>query len=278
MEISMATLEQIQARMKRLQAQAEALLARRAQAAVDQIRSIMLKHGLTTADIEARAKARREARGAVATRPVKAISHKATANGKLPAKYRDPETGATWSGHARPPAWIKDAKDRTKFLIGGASEASGAGKPKGRGRMASLSDATTGAGKPKGKQPPKYQDPKTGATWSGRGPAPAWLASAKDRSRFLIGAAPDVARSASKKAAPAKKSAAGRKSAAGKRVVSKSASAKAASKPVASKKAASRKAIVAGKPAKRAIRSKASANGTSGAVSPVVATGQDSTT
>src|SRR5471030_2249911 len=121
MEISMATLEQIQARMKKLQAQAEALLARQAQAAVNQIRSIMLKHGLTTADIEARAKARREAMGAVASPAVKASSHAPTANGKLPAKYRDPKTGATWSGHARPPAWIKDVKDRTKFLMGGAS-------------------------------------------------------------------------------------------------------------------------------------------------------------
>ncbi len=58
----MATLEQIQARMKKLQAQAEVLLAKRAQAAVDQIRELMIKHGLTTVDIEARAKARREAK------------------------------------------------------------------------------------------------------------------------------------------------------------------------------------------------------------------------
>lgn len=32
--------------------------------------------------------------------------------------------------------------------------------------------------------PPKYMDPKTGATWSGRGRAPAWLG--KNRSKFLI--------------------------------------------------------------------------------------------
>lgn len=31
---------------------------------------------------------------------------------------------------------------------------------------------------------PKYQDPKTGATWSGRGRAPAWIG--KNRDRFLI--------------------------------------------------------------------------------------------
>jgi hypothetical protein len=35
----------------------------------------------------------------------------------LAPKYRDPKTGATWSGHARPPAWIKDARDRSVFLI-----------------------------------------------------------------------------------------------------------------------------------------------------------------
>lgn len=32
--------------------------------------------------------------------------------------------------------------------------------------------------------PPKYLDPKTGATWSGRGRAPAWIG--KNRDRFLI--------------------------------------------------------------------------------------------
>ncbi|WP_284454501.1 H-NS histone family protein [Cupriavidus campinensis] len=32
--------------------------------------------------------------------------------------------------------------------------------------------------------PPKYRDPKTGNTWSGRGRAPAWLG--KNPNRFLI--------------------------------------------------------------------------------------------
>jgi len=31
----------------------------------------------------------------------------------------------------------------------------------------------------------KYQDPKTGATWSGRGRAPAWIAG-KNRDRYAI--------------------------------------------------------------------------------------------
>jgi DNA-binding protein H-NS len=113
----MATLEQIQARMKKLQAQAEALLAKRAQAAVDQIRELMIKHGLTTADIEARAKAKREAKASGHRLGNGVAKHAASAKGKMPPKYRDPKTGATWSGHARPPAWIKDVKDRTRYLI-----------------------------------------------------------------------------------------------------------------------------------------------------------------
>jgi DNA-binding protein H-NS len=117
----MATLEQIQVRMKKLQVQAEALLAKRAQAAVDQIRELMIKHGLTTADIEARAKARRQAKAAGHRLSNGAAKPAAKAKGKMPAKYRDPKTGATWSGHARPPAWIKDVKDRTRFLIDGTA-------------------------------------------------------------------------------------------------------------------------------------------------------------
>ena len=33
------------------------------------------------------------------------------------AKYRDPSTGATWTGRGKPPAWIKSAVDRTAFEI-----------------------------------------------------------------------------------------------------------------------------------------------------------------
>ncbi|RQR32052.1 MULTISPECIES: H-NS family nucleoid-associated regulatory protein [unclassified Burkholderia] len=43
---------------------------------------------------------------------------------------------------------------------------------------------TAAAAKPKRPLPPKYLNPKTGETWSGRGRAPAWLG--KNRARFLI--------------------------------------------------------------------------------------------
>lgn len=36
--------------------------------------------------------------------------------GPLPPKYRDPDSGATWSGMGREPQWIA-GRDRSEFLI-----------------------------------------------------------------------------------------------------------------------------------------------------------------
>ncbi len=189
----MPTLEQLHEKMKKLQAQADALIAKKAQAAVDQIRKIMLTHGLTTADIEAKAKARREAKAANGSASnVQAKVAGTLKNGALP-KYRHAKTGATWTGHGRAPAWIANVKDRTRFLISSGTDAAhaasvgAAGKAKtAPGKAADVAGARAHKGQRKGPQPAKYLDPKTGATWSGRGPAPAWLAAAKDRTKFLI--------------------------------------------------------------------------------------------
>lgn len=43
----------------------------------------------------------------------------------------------------------------------------------------------TGARKSQGKVAPKYRDPATGKTWTGRGKAPVWIAG-RDRDQFLI--------------------------------------------------------------------------------------------
>lgn len=119
----MATLEQIQTRLKKLQAQAEMILAKKAQAAVDQIRALMLEHGLTTEDIEAKAKAKRQAKASNGS--ADHVNAKASdgVKGKSAPKYQHPKTGATWTGHGRAPVWIVEAKDRNKFLIAGGAEA-----------------------------------------------------------------------------------------------------------------------------------------------------------
>ncbi|MDD5297057.1 MAG: H-NS histone family protein [Rhodocyclaceae bacterium] len=33
-------------------------------------------------------------------------------------KYRNPQTGQTWSGKGRTPGWIREADDRNAFLVG----------------------------------------------------------------------------------------------------------------------------------------------------------------
>ncbi|AQV96999.1 DNA-binding protein [Cupriavidus necator] len=55
-----------------------------------------------------------------------------------------------------------------------------------RGRPAGAASASASASAEKEPLPPKYLDPKTGKTWSGRGRTPAWLG--KNPKRFLIAA------------------------------------------------------------------------------------------
>jgi DNA-binding protein H-NS len=238
----MPTLEQLQEKMKKLQVQADTLIAKKARAAVDQIRKIMLVHGLTTVDIEVKAKAKREAKAANgSTSNVKATVARTLKSG-TPPKYQHPKTGATWTGHGRAPAWIADAKDRAKFLIASGTDAVRAASvsPVSKaGSAAKKASVATGVlaskGQPKGPQPAKYLDPKTGATWSGRGPAPAWLAAVKDRTRFLVDGA-DV----------------GSADARGAKLLGKKASAK----KVAAKKAVATTATAKEAPAKKAVNTK----------------------
>jgi DNA-binding protein H-NS len=212
----MPTLEQIQAKMKKLQVQADALIATKAQAAVDQIRKIMLAHGLTTEDIEAKAKAKREAKmtNGIASRVKAKVA--SSLKGSTPPKYQHPKTGATWTGHGRAPAWITDTKDRKRYLIANGADAAltasaganAGGKVRNTvSKTSSAADVVAHKGQRKGPQPAKYLDPKTGAKWSGRGPAPAWLGAEKDRSKFLIVDAAAAPATGTKTASKAKSSA-----------------------------------------------------------------------
>lgn len=268
----MATLEAIQAKMKKLQAQAEALIAKKSQAALDRIRALMLEHGLTTADIEAKAKARRERAQVASASGVSGKTKPLSVKGKLAPKYLNPKTGETWSGRARPPAWIKDVKDRSKFLIDAASTGIDAVTVKkatpAAKKASSLARPVTGGSQPKGSQPAKYRDPKTGATWSGRGRAPAWMAAAKDRTKFLIDVAATVANvptvasktgkpkaSAKRSMAPASRKAAGKTT--GAPGVKRAAVKNAAKKRAVAVKAAATKPEVAKAPESPAVEASA---------------------
>jgi len=148
----MATLENLQAKIAKLQAQAEAIVKKDSSAVIAKIRDLMEKHGLTTADIDAYIGGAKKA----GRKPgVKAAAKSSSSV----AKYLDPKTGATWTGRGRAPAWIASAKDRSKFLVEGTATASAPAAKK----------ATKAGNYVRGPQPALYADPKTGATWSGRG-------------------------------------------------------------------------------------------------------------
>jgi DNA-binding protein H-NS len=67
--------------------------------AIAQVKALMAQHGLTLADLGTRAPA---------------AAPKPRSGGKVPAKYRDPATGQSWSGRGLHPTWLKQA------LAGGA--------------------------------------------------------------------------------------------------------------------------------------------------------------
>ena len=69
--------------------------------AVAEARALIAEFGLTSEDVFGGGKKARTS------------SIKGT---KVEAKYRDPATGATWTGRGRAPVWIAD-KDRSTFAI-----------------------------------------------------------------------------------------------------------------------------------------------------------------
>nr|WP_238291725.1 H-NS family nucleoid-associated regulatory protein [Caballeronia novacaledonica] len=164
----MSTLESIQARIEALQAKADALVAKESESVLRKIHELMSSHGLTISDIEQYSGSRKKPGRSPAAKKQSTVA------------YQDPKTGATWSGRGRAPGWIANAKDRSKFAVGASAPAK-----KARGK-AQATAKRNGKGQPRGRQPALYRDPQSGATWSGRGRAPAWLASIEDRTPFLI--------------------------------------------------------------------------------------------
>ena len=72
--------------------------------AIAQVHQIMADHGLSMADI-----------GGKGGKTVKAAKSGGSGN-KVAPKYKNPATGATWTGRGKPPLWIA-GQSRDQFLI-----------------------------------------------------------------------------------------------------------------------------------------------------------------
>lgn len=113
----MKTLAAIQKQIAQLQKQAEAIASTAKKEAIGKARELIERHGLTAEDLGLAGGKRKAA--------TKVGKSKASSGAGTP-KYRDPATGKTWTGVGRAPAWIAEAKDRSKFLVEGTSDAKSA--------------------------------------------------------------------------------------------------------------------------------------------------------
>ncbi|SAL80905.1 MULTISPECIES: H-NS family nucleoid-associated regulatory protein [Burkholderiaceae] len=252
----MVTLKSLKNKIAHLQAQAKVIAQKESASIIAKIHALMDDHEITVEDLASyKRETTDQAHSSVSPSD-------ATRKGSV-ARYRDPKSGATWSGHGRAPGWIANAKNRDKFLFDGDSSA-----------VAPAKKAVRAGNYPRGPQPSKYRDPASGAEWSGRGKAPSWLASAKDRTAFLIDAPGQPAsqrksdkhpasttRSVSAKKIATKKVAAKKapsavKSTSASKTAAKTAAKKTAAGKTATKKSAA-KTVTAKAPAKKSASKKA---------------------
>jgi DNA-binding protein H-NS len=95
--------EEIQAKIADLQAQAEVVKREEKQQAIDAARAMIVSYGITARDL-----------GLDKAPKLKAGPKPGN---KIAAKYRDPLSGATWSGRGKTPKWINGAADRSQYAI-----------------------------------------------------------------------------------------------------------------------------------------------------------------
>jgi len=103
----MSKLQELIAEKTRLESEISALISASRKEAIDKVRALIQEFDLTAEEI---------GRTGTNSRAAKKSGGSSKAGTKVQPKYRDPETGATWSGRGVAPRWIA-GKDREAFLI-----------------------------------------------------------------------------------------------------------------------------------------------------------------
>jgi DNA-binding protein H-NS len=93
------TLSELMARKESLEREIRDVRLTEKAKAVAQVRALMATHGLTASDVD---------QGTTMQRGV--------GKSKVPPKFRDPETGVTWSGRGLKPKWLSAALGNGKTL------------------------------------------------------------------------------------------------------------------------------------------------------------------
>jgi DNA-binding protein H-NS len=96
----MATLQDLLSQKSEIERQISDARRQERNEAVAKVRTLMAEHGLTPADLVAKATGPRAS----------------TSGRKVAAKYRDPATGQTWTGRGLKPKWLAAALEAGKQL------------------------------------------------------------------------------------------------------------------------------------------------------------------
>jgi DNA-binding protein H-NS len=97
----MPTYQEYLDQIAKLQSLAEAARQDELADAKRRILELMRQHGLSLDDFEGAPKKLRKVRGK---------------SGPAPVKYRDPESGKSWTGRGRTPGWL-EGKNKDNFLV-----------------------------------------------------------------------------------------------------------------------------------------------------------------
>lgn len=95
------TLDQLLAEREALDQRIKELQNEARSEAIAKVRALIGDHGLTQQDLFASSSSLKAGK---------------TSGIKVPAKYRDPETGNEWSGRGVPPVWLR-GKNKADYLI-----------------------------------------------------------------------------------------------------------------------------------------------------------------
>jgi DNA-binding protein H-NS len=126
--MKMATYVELKEQAEDLMRQAEAARKTEIGAAIADIKAKMAAYGITLDDLGGKTKAARGRKpkagkaAAKAAKPAKATAKPAKVRKPVAVKYRNSETGDTWTGRGQPATWIKAmesaGRKREEFLVG----------------------------------------------------------------------------------------------------------------------------------------------------------------
>lgn len=102
LEINTLSLEQLEAQKASYEKRIAELRQQERDAALQTVRELVAKHKFTAKEIS---QPTASAQSADAVEP----------------KYRNPETGETWSGRGRAPAWLEGAANKAQFQVAASS-------------------------------------------------------------------------------------------------------------------------------------------------------------